>query len=345
MEVVEYSLHDINVKETSPSPIAFDGEAKGLTEYASTLINDLFESPRSKAFKFTDMDELVPSSLISVLNGGSWKEKTDQIANKLHAVEVRVQERIKHIQDVKKGGLLQLKVSEGGWTKFVLIKIDNDVYLDEEVLELKSGLPAGSSRLQKAAIVTFTPENQVDELVLSDSKSSITDYWYSTFLIAEELQSSESNTKNAFNHIDKLLNDEVKKVSPVDYWFLRNDIINHFRNEDALAYDELVEKVKKHKPETNEFRNKFDDFVKKFEELPAKSQNTKKPFETQFNITPEVIKARIVRTVTLDENFELRLKADIKDLKTKIKAKLDENNKKYLKIYTDSGYDQFYSPE
>jgi hypothetical protein len=235
------------------------------------------------------------------------------------------------------GGLLQLKVKHDECIKFVIIKIDNSEYLDEDNLDLKSGLPTSKSRLQKAAVITFTPEHTVDEVIVSDSKSTITAYWYLSFLMAEQLQDSETNTKNAFYAIDNLLTKEVKKVSPVDYWFLRNEILNHFRNEDSLAYDELVDKVKAHKPETDEFKEKFESFVDKFENLPTKAP---KPFDTQFDLVPTAIKARISKKVFLDINFELRINGEIDDLKSRIFAEQDDKGK-FIKIYSDKGYDEF----
>jgi len=297
----------------------------------------LLESSRSRYFQFKSMDELVPSSLVAILNSESWTDKSRQIAEKLHGVELQVQERIKQLNDVRKGVLLQLKVKHDECIKFVFIKIDNTEFFDEDDFSLKSGLPTSKSRIQKSAVITFTPEKTVDEVIISDSKSTITEYWYLSFLIAEQLKDSETNTKNAFNAIDKLLNKEVKSVSPVDYWFLRNDIVNYFRNEESLIYDDLIEKVKAHKPETEVFKENFDAFVEKFEKLPIKST---KPFDTQFDLESSVIKARIVRKVLLDTNFELRINGEVKDLKFRIFAGSD-NKGKFIKIYSDKGYDEF----
>ncbi|MEI8666986.1 nucleoid-associated protein [Pseudoalteromonas sp. B131b] len=341
LEVLEYSLHRVDVKTDAPVPMALDGTAEGLKTYTELVLKELLESPRSRYFQFKDMDELVPSSLVAISSGEDWTAKSTQIAQKLYDVELIVQDKIKQLTDVRMGGLLQLKIRHDESLKFVIIKIDNSEYLDEDNLDLKSGLPTSKSRLQKAAVITFTPEHTVDEVIVSDSKSTITKYWYLSFLIAEQLQDSETNTKNAFNAIDNLLTKEVKKISPVDYWFLRNDIVNHFRNEDSLAYDELVDKVKAHKPETDEFKEKFDSFVKKFEELPIKAAKT---FDTQFDLVSSSIKARIVRKVMLDTNFELRINGEVDDLKSRIFARHDDKGK-FIKIYSDKGYDEFKTAE
>jgi hypothetical protein len=340
--VQEYSLHKIDITSQGPVELALDGNTNDLKDYAQSVLTELLNSPRSRYFDFSSVQELVPSSLISILNGGDWKAKAVGIAQKLYDVEMNAQERIEQMGvEIRKGCLLQLKVLHDNETKFVIVKIDDDEFFDESDLKIKVGLPASKTRIQKAAVITFSDNLEIDGLLVSDSKSKITEYWYLYFLVAKQLQDSETNTKNAFNAIDKLLNKEVKSISPLDYWFLRNEIVNHFRNEEALVYDELVEKIKSHKPESEVFKKEFDTFVKKFEELPEKSS---KPFDTQFDLESKVISARIVKTVMLDNNFELRINGEISDLKNKIFAEADSKGK-YIKIYSDTGYNQFHSPK
>lgn len=341
LEVLEYSLHKIDVKVGAPQQVTLNGDTNGLKLYTELVLKEQLNSPRSRFFKFTAMGELVPSSLLAIQNGGDWGDYSYQIAKKLYDVEISVQERIKQLTDVRAGGLLQVKVLHEECVKFVIVKIDNSEFLDEGDLTLKSGLPTSKSRLQKAAVITFNPAGEIDEVIISDSKATITEYWYLYFLVAEQLKDAETNTKNAFNAIEALLTNEVKKVSQVDYWFLRNEIVNHFRNEESLAYDELTAKVRNHKPETPEFEEKFEDFVAKFEALPKTAPH---PFDTQFDLMPNVIKAKIRRTVILDTNFELRLNGEIKDLSSKIKA-LSDDGGKYLKIYSEQGYDAFKTKE
>jgi len=145
LEVLEYSLHRVDVKSQAPQPMALDGTAEGLKQYAQIVLTELLESPRSRYFQFKDMDELVPSSLVAIVNGEEWSEKSTQIAQKLYNVEQDVQDRIGHLNDVRMGGLLQLKILHDECIKFVIIKIDNSDYLDEDNLDLKSGLPTSKT--------------------------------------------------------------------------------------------------------------------------------------------------------------------------------------------------------
>ena len=341
-KVNEYALHRMDLNSSGPVNTSQDTQAstEDLRSYAASVIEDLLSSGRACPFIFPNMNELVPAALKAICEGADWSEKSHEIAQKLFDVETQTQERIKQLgTKIKKGGLLQLKLSQEGRTQFVITKIDDGEFFDEFELKLKSGLPKSKNRLQKAAIITFEGNNSVSELIVSDSNTKITEYWYQYFLVAKQQTDSETNTKTAFNEIDRLLNKEVKSQSSIDYWYLRNEVVSYFRNEPSMAYDELVNRIKKHKPESKVFADRFDKFIEKLERLPNSS---KKPFDTQFDITTSAIKARISRKVTLDDNFELRINGEIEDLESKIVPEEDQKGK-YIKIYSDTGYYEFSS--
>jgi hypothetical protein len=333
-----YSLHKVDVAEQAATLLRLDGDISDLTSYVKIVLEELIESPRSRFFAFSNDTEIVPRALHAIANRGDWVVQSNIIAQKLYSAERELQDRLRHFTDIRIGGLLQVHVTHNSIPKIVIVKIDNSDFLDVENLNLKSGLPASKkNRIQKAAIVSFKPDGSVDELLLSDTKSTITEYWYLRFLFATQLTSSETNTKNAFNAIDGLLARKVKPVSSIDYWFLRNDIVNHFRNEDSLAFDDLVEKVENHTPESEAFEAVFDDFVAEFRTLPTSST---KQFDTQFDIESSAIKARIIKKVILDENVELRINGEVDNLKGKIEAQIDAKGK-FIKIYSDRGYEEF----
>lgn len=337
LEVQEYALYKMDVALTEPKRLTLADSSTGLKSYAELVLKELLTSERSRNFRFTDLEELVPSQLLKLesMSTDDWVASAHKIANKLHTVECDVQQRIQHINDVSSGGLLQLKILHDNTLKYVVVKIDESDFLDEQTLELKSGLPA-KTRIQKAALATIAG-NDIEELVLVDSKAKITEYWYLHFLIAQELHSSESNTVNAFNAIEHFLVTEVKKKSPADYIHIRNEIVCYFRNEDGFAFDDITEIFSKQKIENKDLKAEFPKVIEKFKKLP---DNAKKKFDKQFDIKPDVIKAKIRRTIVLDTNFELRLNGEISDIRDKIVPEEDAGGK-YLKIYSDSGYDTF----
>src|SRR5690554_1021234 len=156
IDVLEYSLHRVDLQEVGPVILAVDGSASGLKKYAERVLKELFESSRARYFSFQSMGELVASSLVDILDGGDWGDNSSEIAKKLYDVEIEVQERVDKLgTKVRRGGLLQIKIQHEGKVKFVITKIDDDDFFDETALELKSGLPASKARLQKTAVAVF----------------------------------------------------------------------------------------------------------------------------------------------------------------------------------------------
>lgn len=151
------------------------------------------------------------------------------------------------------------------------------------------------------------------------------------------MQDDETNTNNAFSAIDNLLVKRVKKESPADYWYIRNDLITYFRNEPDFLFDQLVERIENHNVVSSKFEVVKDKFI---EELKALPDLPKSKFDRQFTLVPKIIRRKIKKTILLDENFELKINGEINDFRNKIFSESD-NRGKYIKIYSDNGYDQF----
>lgn len=336
LKINNYALYKMDVKSSGPVELSVVKDVSGILSYTEIILKELIESPRRKLFKFKSDDELVISSICEIIAKGDWATQSKKIAQKLHQVECDTQKRIEHLNDVKSGGLLFLDVQLDGTRHFIIVKIDESDFLDETTLKMISGLPA-SARIQKSAMLTFLG-GSIDELVLSDSRPKITEYWYKYFLIAEELISAEVNTQNAFAVIDNFLSLKIRKDSSVDYWYVRNDIVSYFRNNDQFIFDEVVEIFQNQKFESKKVSDKHDELIQKFSSLPASNKN--KGFDTQFEIEPDIIKAKIKKKIVLDSNIELMIKGEVADIRTKITA--DEDGRgKYIKIYSDFGFDTF----
>lgn len=330
-----YSLHRVDVAEDSAKRLLLQGD-KGLQIYADKVIQDLLDSPRSRYFRFSDANELVPSVVTKVKNGEDWGESSESMAQKLHRVELEAQEGIEKLgQTVTRGGLLQLDITEGDTEKFIIVKIDDSEFLDEEDGLIKSGLPL-KTRVQKAAIISLSDEAEVTELLVSDSRSTITPYWYNSFLEAIALKDAETNTKNAFDTIDALINTEFKRKGLMeDYWLLRNELVYYFRNEEGFVFDKLKEQLRKHKPESEDTKNAKASFLGKLEKLP---KHEKKGFDTQFDLKTAGVTLRIKRNLFTDKNFKLDILRDVENLRSKITPEIDAKGK-HIKVYSDDGFD------
>lgn len=339
LQVLAHAMFNISVEQELVEPVIIEHEEGDFLSYSTQLLNELLENTRSKSFKFNDLDELVPSHILALVQDlDEWERRTLSIASKLLSEEIEAQNKIKAMdKKIKKGSLLILLLSHDNEIKFVILKIEHGDFFDEVEAKFKRGLPVSRQRLQKSCLVSITNEFLIEDILISDSGSSIRSYWSKNFLATEELQSSELNTKNAFNSIDNFLRKEIKKESPADYLYIRNDVISYFRNNDQFAHDELVTKVESHRLENEGIKEKFSQIIEKLKKLPDLPRSK---FDRQFDLEPNVIKAKIRSTIMLNDNVELRINGEITNLQRMILAEKDQIGK-YIKIYTENGYKAF----
>lgn len=339
LKVISHAMFNISVEQAEASRVDLEHGEGDFQKYCGQLLDELLENTRSKSLKFRAIEEFVPAHLNVLVNDqNEWDKRTLGIAEKLLSVEIDAQDKIKAMKKkIKKGALLILLLSRDNNFNFVILKIEHSDFFDEIESKIKKGLPLNRQRLQKSCLVSFSNTYDVEEILISDSGASISEYWWKNFLSTVELQSSELNTKNAFGSIENFLKREVEKHSSVDYWYMRNDIIAYFRNNEQFAYDELVEKVRSHKPESPAIDERFDQIIEKFKALPD-HKNSK--FDRQFQLEPNVIRARIKKTIALSDNIELRINGEVADFRKKIVPESDALGK-YLKIYSDTGYEEF----
>ncbi|MFC6166655.1 nucleoid-associated protein [Acinetobacter terrestris] len=348
ISIENFSFHSVSVSEPAPllRNITGGGE-EDVKNYVEHILKEVTTPPkgqqqiRGQYFHFKSLTERVVKNLIEMsgnLNKTEWGEKSLDNAIKLLDVEKNTQVEIERLKStIRKGCLLQVKCLMNGSKVIALIKIDDNTFLDEEVMRLKTGLPL-DTRMQKVAIITFNQINTITSLLLSDTNATISKYWKLDFLVASVVRDETENTKNAFGEIDKLLKQKIRPISEQDYYFLRNQVILSFRQE-SFDFSDLVDKVKQYQPINDQLDGqKLVQFIEKLENLPSQGV---KGFDTQFDIDVKAINAKLNNTIVIDEFFELKITQNIDDLATKLDVGEDEDGQKFVKIYSDKGYNKF----
>ena len=72
---------------------------------------------------------------------------------------------------------------------------------------------------------------------------------------------------------------------------------------------------------------------------------TKSGFDPQFEIASNIIKAKIKKQINLAENLELRITGEIKNHDETFDTGEDTDGRKFLKIYSEEGYNEFHKQE
>lgn len=335
IDIKNFCMHTIDVGEKIFKRKIFDSEKKDFGSYLNTLIEEILKNEKGRAYKFISDTEEVFACLSEILKGGDWEHFSEKIANKLNRCELEKQEQVAAITTLKKGNLIQVIGSKDDKIICVLTKVENDPYINEESLDLSSGLPLKKNRVQKSCYIEFDQDHSLVTMILSDSIPRISEYWYSAFLAAAPITKSQENTKKAYLAIDDLLKRKIKIESDTDYWYLRNDLNSYFANKEAFLFDEIIEIFNSYKAESEVVKKTLPKFIEELKTLPKK-----KNFDTQFDLDTKDISSRLRRKIILDPNIELRLTGGIEDIRKKIKPGKDDEGE-FIKIYSKEGYNAF----
>lgn len=337
INIKKIAVHKIDITKHKVKKRIDIQSDSNFTEYVNELLEDMYkENSRHKLFQF-ESETTEVASLVQKTNETNWKKRTRSMAERLHRSEVNKQDELGNFQTLKRGALVQLFLDIDDQKTIIFTKVDLDSYLDERKLKKKSGLPI-KKRTQKTAIVSFNNDDTFHSINVSDSNNTISEYWWKDFLEARELNSSESNTVNAFGAIDKVLQKKLKEDYKFDYWTLRNAVLSYFRTSESFTLDNMLDLVfDEYVPDNPDLS--IDDLKEEIAILPNKAKGG---FDTQFEITHKSIKAKMInKKIPLAKNLELGITGDLNDIKKLIDTGKSDNGRKFIKIFSDNGFEEF----
>lgn len=305
--------------------------------YLTGLLRDLVNNSRSQSYKFaTEACEV--KSLVEKLLTPNFKATAEKLTKRLLECEYELQQKMIGFTNLREGSLLCTHFQLAEKEFIVLVKIDHAGFLNEATLKKASGLPE-KQRAQKCATFTLVNSTIDPTVIISDSSPAITEYWWKAYLTLEALSSPERNTLAAFNAVEKLLKSKVQPKSPSDYWTLRNAFVSYFTTREHCIFPDMIDEIMGgYKPDSDTLL--INDLVEAAKKLPTKE----KGFDTHFVIAPKIISARIKKQIKLAENVDLRITGKVNNFKQLFDTGLD-NGRKYLKIYSEEGYDAFHRKE
>lgn len=306
-----------------------------ITNFIKELARDVLETHKGQGHKFSS-ETCEISNLIKALTSKNFKQASRSVAKRLHRIEKKSQQKLKNFTTLRKGSLLQSHIVISDETYLIFFKIDHAGFLDEN-FDWKLGLPE-KQRAQKSVI--FKIENlDVDQIWVGDTNAKISEYWRDEFLELTALSTPEQNTKQAFDALDKLLSQDVKPTSNSDYWTLRNAIVSYFRTNESCIFNNLIDSIlTTYQPDSSELKIK--DLIEKSKKLPEKYN-----FDQQFNIAASAIKAKIKKQINLTTNLELRITGEIPNYEKVFHADEEADGRKFLKIYSEAGYNEFHKED
>lgn len=300
-------------------------EDSNFEEYFNTVLVKIAQNEEVKNCLPKASHTQVISSVSKLIEVQNDEDECDilfnEISKRLLEKELVVQKKISRLkQEVQVGSLMQalFYMEKEARYMYLIAKVGHIDFINQRGLSEATGFPK-DIRLYKSCVIYLNLNKEV--LGTQVHLDYVAKYWYDDFLELRELTSNEKNTDTSFKAIDGYLNRGLKEEYPEDRAFLRNSFIHYFRQNNLMNYDTMISDIfDNYNPIDTNFS--VEKYKKKFLELP-----TKKGFDRNFEIVPEIIKARIRTSYSIYPGITMKVTAN-----RNVIDSIEENGKKFLKI-------------
>ena len=335
------SMHRIDIDNSSTELISIDHSSEDLQKYLNDLLREIVDRQSNRKFSFKrDTLEFYISleQAIKALEDEALTQKNfcSQLAQRLLEAEKASDERMARIRPghVKRGSLLQFLFEEADTKYYLCVKVEHAAFIDEDDLIKRIGMPE-LNKSYKACLVTYNSDNTPGPILVYDTNSVISKYWWDDFLELKENWDDTYNTKRASDAVMRKLN-RYKDDHPEDYTRLRNAVIVSFRRDGAMDYNDFVDTViSSYQAESQEFQEEIPNIVEQLKKFPES-----KKFDTQFRLVPSAVGYRR-RKLNLSSEIEISYNDDIQEIDNKIWATRWDDGKEVVVIHSPEGYKRF----
>ena len=276
--------------------------------------------------------EVISSIISSITNltKENFETMSNIIAKRLLRAESAVQEKVSKMNvNVRRGSLLQVLLLDDNLNyQYLLAKVEHSDFVDDNDFSLKTGFSKDKKTIWKSCLFDI---NDIDEPVFyakiySDTQAK---FWSKDFLELETINTNESNTKKAFDHIDGCLKRSMKKLSVTDYTYLRNATILYFRTHSHFDYNEMLEEVYNHYSPEIITQEAYATFLEKISLVPEGK------FDMQFEPFLPVLNAKIKKIYKVAPSIDIVIKEGIENFKQTIYSTESETGERYITILTN----------
>jgi len=334
MEILKIQIFKIDIDEEEASNIDSKTYGEELDNYLLELFETIISGSSGRQFKFERKTTEVRSQITNINNGQDFNNCSKVISERLLKVEVDAQKKMNKLKvTIQKGIFVQAQISEDKNNKFIICKADHNEFLNEVDFTLSKGLPT-KKKAFKAFVCDLNDDDSDSGILVYDTNPSDTKYWWKELLELEMIITDEDNTENAFGAIDNVITKNIKEKYPQDYTHIRNSVVRYFRATERFEMQHFLDNaIGNYLPENHDLD--VDGIKSKIKELPAKKRA---PFDNQFNIIKEKVKAKFLNKIKLTPEIDLNIKGDYAD--NTIIAEI-KDGEKYISIKSEEGYKYF----
>lgn len=338
MDLKFTSLHQIDHHLNNIEEIDISTQSQDLKNYTNRLITEITEGTSKRKFEFRRETTEVRNIIGQFLNSMYVGKETN--AQRLLGVEEEAQKGIEHLGiEIQKGSLFQAHLENDEEHIVVISKADQISFLAEDDFTLKSGLP-WDKKIFKAFLARFNNQRQVTETFVYDTTPRMARYWWDKYLELDEVYTPEFNTKTALKLLDSKVLNHIKKKYKADHTAIRNKAVGYFQSRETFELNGFLETIlNNYDPVDPEFPKT--QTIEKVRNLPEKFN-----FDSQFPIAPEEVTSRKVKNkINLTDRMDLILRENIPELESTVQSFRDDEQRKWIAIRTDTGFDHFQGNE
>lgn len=331
MQILYNTLHNLDLELDYPiwKDISVD-----FGEFIKNYIEETLTGKTAKEYVVKDPNRTVVKSINEIFNNVKLRDKeqkckelTNTIALKLLNSEQDIQEQVKGISIIQKGSILQALVKDHDEYRYIIAKVEHTEWYDEDTFIKRYGIPGDNLKVWKSAVFGLDSEGNITKIrCFVNTKAA---YWTETFLEIKETHNDTDNTRKVLRVCGKVLN-QIKKISPKDYYNLMNTINHEMQSDQQINYNEMLDRLfdtyEPHKEEINK-----ESLKKKL--IEAGSEGS---FDTLFHADSKEVKKRRRITIPVSETIDVFVKEAINDWTDTFRIYSEASGEKYLMIRCDN---------
>ncbi len=313
-------LHHVDIERRSCAAATMPVDASDLERYLADLLDEIQAKPQKREYRLADLTTQFGTALRQFFAQQDLTKsaEAESLAQRLLRIELTTEDKYGHLNPagtghVKKGSFLQFMYREGGGVHYLGVKVEHQLFLDEADFKRKIGL-GESQKIYKACKVSFDTAGMFSSVLVFDTNSKPSAYWWRDFWELAEQRTDAHNTETAIKEVVRILA-PLKRTSPVDHSILRNAAIAAFKQTGQMNFDQFITNTfANYQPSEPAVSDSLGQMVVKMRKLPSQ-----KSFDSQFELVPTAVPFRRL-TLPLTSEISLSYDEGIPNLEDKIWA-------------------------
>ncbi|HEL4830184.1 TPA: hypothetical protein UN269_000064 [Stenotrophomonas maltophilia] len=304
--VISTVLHHVDVTGGVCVQSNIPVQTPDLNRYLQDLLAEIQQKPQSRSFTLSAGSQVSralaaysSSNTLTLAGSSIAADESRLLAERLLRIEIIAEGKYGHLSTrhsghLNKGSFLQFLFRDNVGLHYLGVKVEHQLFLDEQDFKRRIGI-GESNKIYKACKVTFDSSGQPAKILVFDTNSRISKYWWSDFWELSEARTDSQNTEDAIRGVVSVLG-SLKKWLPADHTILRNAAVAAFRQKGPMQFDNFVDQVFKDYEVGAEHQKKFDEVVDRIRALPSS-----RGFDSHFTLVPSAVPFKRVNLALSNE--------------------------------------------